>query len=125
MRFPPGDIGVLTGNGVAHGGDRNAERGEPVGVDPDIDRPLEPADDGHLTHAQRSLELGLGRLVRDLCETARTVSSPESAMVRTGESLSNLETMGGSASSGKRRIAAATRSRTSCARPRYRDQGGM
>ena len=39
-----GDIGVLAPDGVAHGGDRNLIGRQAIGVDPDIDRPVQVAD---------------------------------------------------------------------------------
>ena len=40
VTLPPGHVGVLAHDGVAHGGDRDLVGGEPVGVDPDVDRAL-------------------------------------------------------------------------------------
>ena len=48
-----GHVGVLAHDRVAHGGDRDPVGGEPVGVDPDVDRALEAADDPHLADAGR------------------------------------------------------------------------
>ena len=45
MTLPPGMSAFCRCDRVAHGGDRDPVGGQPVGVDPDVDRALEPADD--------------------------------------------------------------------------------
>jgi hypothetical protein len=40
VTLPPGDVRVLRGDRVAHGGDRDVVGGEPVGVEPDVHRAL-------------------------------------------------------------------------------------
>ena len=49
-----GEVGVLAHDRVAHRGDRDLVGGQPVGVDPDVDRALEAADDPHLADAAAS-----------------------------------------------------------------------
>ena len=47
-----GHVGVLADERVAHRGDRELVGGQPVGVDPDVDGALEPADDLDLADAR-------------------------------------------------------------------------
>ena len=66
-----GHVGVLADERVAHRGDRELVGGEPVGVDPDVDRALEPADQPHLADAVGALELHLDDLVGHLGQLAQ------------------------------------------------------
>ena len=45
VTLPPGTSAFCRGDRVADRGDRELVGDEPVGVDPDVDRPLEAADD--------------------------------------------------------------------------------
>ena len=90
-----GQVGVLPHDGVADGGDGHLVGRQPVGVDPDVDRPLQAADHLHLADAGRALELDLDHLVGDLGQLAE-VRLPDRASVITGDwSLSNLAITGG------------------------------
>ena len=66
----PGGVGVLPDDRVAHVRDRDPEGGQPVRLDPHVDRALQPADDPHLAHARRPLEADLHHLVRQLGQLA-------------------------------------------------------
>ncbi len=70
-------VGVLAHDGVAHAGDRDLVRDQPVGVDPDVDGAEQAADDPDLADAGRALELRADDLVGDLGQLA------EGAVART------------------------------------------
>ena len=96
-----GQIGVLARQRRAHVADRHPVGGQAVGVDPDVDRPLEAADDRHLPDPARALERALDHLVGDLGQLAQG-AFPETAIVSTGAaSLSIFAISGGSVSSGR------------------------
>ncbi len=60
----PGQVGVLPDHGVAHRGDGDLVGGQPVGVDPHVDGAGEPADQPHLAHPGRALDVELHRAAR-------------------------------------------------------------
>ena len=66
-----GHVGVLADQRVAHRGDRELIGGEPVRLDPHVDRAVEPADQAHLADAVRALELHLDDLVGELGQLAQ------------------------------------------------------
>ena len=65
-----GGVGILPDDRVAHVGDGDSEGGQPVRLDPHVDRALQSADDLHLAHARRPLEADLHHLVRQLGQLA-------------------------------------------------------
>ncbi len=71
VTLPPGTSAFCRRDRVAHGGDRQLVGGQAVGVDPDVDRALEAADDLHLADAGGALELHLDDLVGDLGQLAQ------------------------------------------------------
>ncbi len=97
-----GHVGVLPHDGVAHGGDRNLVGGQPVGIDPDVDRALEPADDSTSPTPADALELHLDDLVGDLGQLAqRAVAGERRWSGPARSSLSNFAMTGGSISGGR------------------------
>ena len=66
-----GHVGVLADERVAHRRDRQLVGGEPVRLDPDIDRAVEAADQPHLADAVGALELDLDDLVGELGQLAQ------------------------------------------------------
>ena len=58
-----GHVGVLTFERLPDLRDRDLVSGEPFGVDPNVDRAIETADDAHFTDAADSLELRTRDLV--------------------------------------------------------------
>ena len=65
-----GQVGVLLLQRVADLGDRQLVGGEAIGLDPDVHRALEAADDLHFADARRALERHLDDLVGDLGQLA-------------------------------------------------------
>lgn len=109
-----GIVGVLADDGVADGGDRDLIGGEFVVIDPDIDGAVEAAADLDFADAEERSSCTFTTLSASSV-SSRKERGPARAMVMMAFwSLSNFEMIGGSASRGRSRRMAATRSRTSC-----------
>ncbi len=66
-----GDVGVLAPDGVAHGGDRNLIGGEAIGVDPDIDCPVQVADQPNLANTRRTFQLNFDYFIGEFSQLAQ------------------------------------------------------